>query len=70
MRDERYPLRGTLTPVPEFGVRRGQAARRVCRARDCETVLSVYNPGPWCWAHKNTRPHERPRLLRALDGGT
>lgn len=28
---------------------------RVCREDDCDTVLSLYNPGPWCAAHEG--PH-------------
>jgi len=34
------------------------AARgRVCRARGCRTVLSVYNTGDRCWEHTPRTPY-------------
>lgn len=26
---------------------------------DCDTRLSQYNPGPWCWVH---RPFKKPTV--------
>jgi hypothetical protein len=42
-------------PVPRFG------EGRTCDAPGCRTVLSVYNDGSRCWAH---RPMERVTPLR------
>lgn len=42
-------------PVPRFD------EGRVCEESNCRTVLSVYNDGNRCWAH---RPMERVTPLR------
>jgi hypothetical protein len=42
-------------PVPRFG------EGRTCDEPGCRTVLSVYNDGSCCWAH---RPMERVTPLR------
>ncbi|HWL90509.1 MAG TPA: hypothetical protein VNP90_04010 [Actinomycetota bacterium] len=42
-------------PVPRFN------EGRVCQEPACRTVLSVYNDGDSCWAH---RPMERVTPLR------
>lgn len=44
---------------------------RVCRAKGCQTVLSVYNTGDTCWEHTprtpflfNVRRYATPRVRR------
>ena len=36
--------------------------QRVCRAADCDTVLSVYNASGTCWVH--TEPSPQPSYAR------
>jgi len=47
-------------------------AGRVCRDLECDTVLSVYNSGAFCWQHEPPHrsvgaPAGRPRGDRALE---
>ncbi|HJX07580.1 MAG TPA: hypothetical protein VJ736_05870 [Actinomycetota bacterium] len=37
-------------------------AQRVCRAEDCETLLSTYNASGTCWLH--TKPRPQPSYAR------
>ena len=36
--------------------------QRVCRAEDCDTVLSAYNASGTCWLH--TKPRPQPSYAR------
>jgi hypothetical protein len=36
--------------------------QRVCRAEDCDTVLSIYNASGTCWLH--TQPQPQPSYAR------
>jgi hypothetical protein len=44
---------------------RTHARGRVCRAGDCGTVLSAYNPSSFCALHERALPRPRP----AASGG-
>lgn len=39
---------------------------RVCTEPGCATVLSVYNPSPWCWQHEEPHTYvlQAPRKRR------
>jgi len=55
-------LRATL---PGGGVTRRPVrtkGQRVCRAEDCDTVLSAYNASGTCWLH--TEPRLQPSYAR------
>jgi hypothetical protein len=32
------------------------ASKRRCGSKGCTTVLSVYNPSPFCWQHEEAHP--------------
>lgn len=40
------------------------SARRICKRRDCITVLAATNPGPWCWTHTPDLTQTDFRLTR------
>lgn len=43
---------------------------RICRRNICKTLLSVYNPGPYCWAHTEAtllRNHGNGKGTNTLD---
>ncbi len=51
-------------PHPSRPVESG--VRRVCRDPDCDTKLSVYNAGDFCWQHTDlVFPNYRGKRLSA-----
>lgn len=53
---------------PQPAPPRRYEAGRTCAADGCLTVLSVYTPGPACWAHEEPHAfwnHSRARRKRA-----
>jgi hypothetical protein len=50
-REDSAPIRSIRVGMDRAQVE-SFVAGRVCKAADCSTVLSVYNPSPHCWLHE------------------